>query len=310
MENAKQLKMTSIARVISASSSSGTEFVFHSIFGMLVMALLLMNVMQVCIANESVNVTEQQIAPLLEQAQALQQELSSNESTSDGNTEQETESESSESETHHQQPNPPVVIEYSASSLYASELKQQKIQPVSAFPLNYPEVKTHSQRSIDFFNPNLLKGVQSLIRRGRIEDAIQKLETVSASQQTWEHYFWLGTAFLLNHDLDRAKEALEKSLSMENHQVAVWIQRAIVEQERQDPISALQYLQIAQQLNQEIPEIYLNQAYAYEFLGNPSLARYNYGQYLRIATLNGQQKSLRNQIIKRMKHLSKSEREK
>ncbi len=115
--------------------------------------------------------------------------------------------------------------------------------------------------------------------------AISRLENLEAGSR-WEVPFWLGTAYLLDGQLENAELMLDDALSLQSEVVEIWVQRAVVAQERQQPQVALQFLEVAAQVDQAYPLTFLNVGIAYESLGDAQNARGAYGRFLKLSAAN------------------------
>lgn len=122
--------------------------------------------------------------------------------------------------------------------------------------------------------------------------AISRLENLQAGGR-WEVPFWLGTAYLLNGQLDNAALMLDDALSLQSEVVEVWVQRAVVAQEQQQPRVALQFLEVAAQVDGDFPLTFLNVGIAYESLGDVQNARGAYGRFLKLSSANSQTSRVR-----------------
>lgn len=112
--------------------------------------------------------------------------------------------------------------------------------------------------------------------------AISKLEKLEVGNR-WEVPFWLGTAYLLDGQLDNAALMLDDALSLQSEVAEIWVQRAVVAQEQAQPQVALQFLEVAAQVNERFPLVYLNVGIAYESLGDSRSARGAYGRFLKLS---------------------------
>lgn len=131
------------------------------------------------------------------------------------------------------------------------------------------------------------------LQRGDRATAIQLLENFQGGEDRWEVPFWLGTAHLLDGNFDDAALFLDDALALESELADLWVQRAVVAQERGRPQVALQFLEVAVQVDASSPLAYLNAAVAYESLGDTENARGAYGRFLRLAAEGGGTNRLR-----------------
>ena len=129
---------------------------------------------------------------------------------------------------------------------------------------------------------NELNFARNAIQQGDLTTAIRRLEAVSSAATDWEITFWLGTAYLLDGQLDSAAVTLDETLGLAGDNPEVWVQRAVVEQERERSTVALQFLEVAAQVDAGFPLTYLNAAVAYESLGQTDRARSAYGRFLKL----------------------------
>jgi tetratricopeptide (TPR) repeat protein len=96
----------------------------------------------------------------------------------------------------------------------------------------------------------------------------------------WEAWFWLGTALLARGQTIEADAALEQAGKLNPKVAAVWVQRAVVAQERGDHAAALRLLAEARELSPKSPQIYLNLGYSNDALGLPAEAKRNYRYFM------------------------------
>ena len=122
--------------------------------------------------------------------------------------------------------------------------------------------------------------------------AISRLENLAAAGR-WEVPFWLGTAYLLDGQLDNAELMLDDALSLQSDVVEIWVQRAVVAQERQQPQVALQFLEVAAQVDGGFPLTFLNVGIAYESLGEMQNARGAYGRFLKLSAAGSETSRVR-----------------
>lgn len=144
------------------------------------------------------------------------------------------------------------------------------------------------------------QSISVMIKNGRYTEVIDKIEAFADLEKNWRANFWLGTAYLLNGQLTEAAYALDYAIELKGDIAELWLQRAIVEQEKNNPGAALRLLNIALHFKPDYAEVYLNIAYAYEFLGKPDLAASAYARFLKLSSKNIAQKRLRQQILTRL----------
>ena len=136
-------------------------------------------------------------------------------------------------------------------------------------------------------------------------DTLQPLTTplMEADHPDWQAWFWRGSAKLAMDDLESARKDLEVALAKDKSQAVVWIQLAVVEQELRNHTAALQYLDIAQQLDPTAGQIYLNRAYSLEHLGDFENAQVAYRSFL-IADVQHHSRQMRAEVARRIGDLA------
>ncbi len=116
----------------------------------------------------------------------------------------------------------------------------------------------------------------------------------------WESWFWLGTAQLAQGQLDEADAALERASKLNPKVSQVWVQRAVVAQERGDHAAAVRLLIEARNLSPRSPQIYLNLGYSYDALGSTAEAEKNYQNFLALTDGDAAYLLQRNLVIERL----------
>ena len=144
---------------------------------------------------------------------------------------------------------------------------------------------------------------RSLIQQQRYKEVIMLLEKSRNLDKHWENNYWLGTAYLLTEQLEKASHALDQALKIKGNIAEIWIQRAIVEQEKGNIKTALQLFNVAQKINPKSAAIFLNSGYAYEQLHETDAARAAYAQFLKLSTDDTSWAATRKQILFRISRL-------
>ncbi len=145
-----------------------------------------------------------------------------------------------------------------------------------------------------------------MVKNGDAAGAIEVLRPLARrAPHDWRVWFWLGSALLLHAELDQAADALDQALVRNGDELAVWIQRAVVEQERQRPEHAEHYLQVAAQMVPEDLNVILNSAYVAERLGRHERAIALYRSFLARSVLRQSHAHLRVDILDRLHALSR-----
>ena len=140
-----------------------------------------------------------------------------------------------------------------------------------------------------------------LTKLAKNNQAIEVLSPLtSQSQQDWRAWFWAGTAMLLNNDLENAGVFLDEALAREGEQVAIWVQRAIVEQQKDNSQAAVYMLQVADNLEPNNPDVMVNFAYANEAIGEISKSIIAYKHFLKSSTSDKRYGKLRSLVLMRL----------
>lgn len=140
-----------------------------------------------------------------------------------------------------------------------------------------------------------------MVKNGDAGGAIAVLQPLLAtSSEDWRVWFWLGSAQLMAGDIDNAAVSLDEALSREAGQAALWVQRAIVEQERDNPRAALHYLQVANSIDVDNLDVLFNFAYATEMSGDWHKAATLYRYFLQHSASSVEYAHLRRQALRRL----------
>ncbi len=131
---------------------------------------------------------------------------------------------------------------------------------------------------------NRLNHAQEMIRAGEYEDAVALLSPLFHNPPVkWQPWFWMGTALLGKGDMEEADQYFLSGLARNDKIPQLWIQRALVAQQRGDFQLAIHELRQAESLAANLPHIHLNMGYAYEQLGNDQMANQYYGKFLKLS---------------------------
>lgn len=161
-----------------------------------------------------------------------------------------------------------------------------KPKPKSAVPHKQP-AKTQVASVGDAAEPNTVDRVIEqagyALSRGRYQQALVALEKLSPIPERRVDY-WLikGNAYLRTGQLDSAEKALASAQALAPMNAQIAVQRAILQQEKGDHVTALQLLKDAGERNPNVPEIFLNQGYSEQALGAVQDARRSFRVFLRI----------------------------
>lgn len=144
-----------------------------------------------------------------------------------------------------------------------------------------------------------------LVKNGDSTKAISVLNSLAKpSMNDWRLWFWLGTAQLINGELDKAAFSLDEALAREGNMISLWVQRAIVEQERGNSDAAVHLLQVADNIEPGNSDVMINYAYASELSGNIEKAIIIYKHFLKMTSSNPRYGRLRSQILYRLSRFS------
>lgn len=148
---------------------------------------------------------------------------------------------------------------------------------------------------------NLLHQGQHFIRIGKYNEAVTLLSPLFHDPpNNWQPWFWMGTALLGKGEIDQADQYLLSGLARNDKIPQLWIQRALVAQQRGDYQLAIHELRQAESLEANLPHIPLNMGYAYERLGNNRLANQYYGKFLELSEDNPKFFSIRKKLFARL----------
>ena len=146
--------------------------------------------------------------------------------------------------------------------------------------------------------------VKSHVRQHRYLEAMEVLEPLFLSlPEDWESWFWMGTAQLGLEHYEEAREAFQEGLARDETIPQLWVQWAIVEQQRGKYSQSLDALRQAELLAPALPEVQLNLAFSLESLGHTRPAREHYHQYLSLTHHNPVHRSTRKKVLDRILHL-------
>jgi len=140
-----------------------------------------------------------------------------------------------------------------------------------------------------------------LIENGEANKAIAVVQPlVNKNSQDWRPWFWLGSAQLMSGDLENAAESLDAALDREGKVMAIWVQRAIVAQQRGKTKAALSLLQVAYGIEPKNADVVLNYAYTLEQAGQLKKALNAYQLFLQMTAAKPHYGTLRRQILQRL----------
>ena len=148
---------------------------------------------------------------------------------------------------------------------------------------------------------------QLLIEQQSHADAMEVLEPLFVDPpSTWEPWFWMGTAQLGLGNLGKAEEAFMEGLVRDDTVPYLWVQRAVIAQQRGQYGQAMDALRQAEFLDPELPEVQLNLAYNLEQQGHNRLARRHYQRYLSLTEGKMTYHAVRRKVLERVLRMGSS----
>ena len=152
-----------------------------------------------------------------------------------------------------------------------------------------------------------LARAQSFIKQRQYAQAINILKPLFAKPpERWEPWFWLGTAQLGAGQLEKARASLVDGLARDATVPQLWVQRALVSQQRGRFGEALDALRQAELLAPELPEVQLNLAYTLEVTGDRLMAGKHYRMFLTLTEGKKAYHATRKKVLDRISRLSKA----
>lgn len=147
---------------------------------------------------------------------------------------------------------------------------------------------------------NRLRHAQQLIQTGQYKEAVSFLSPLFKDPPiNWEPWFWMGTAYLGEGNLEQADQFFLSGLARNDKIPQLWIQRALVAHQQGKYQVAIHELRHAESLDATLPHTHLNMGYAYEKLGNDRLANEYYGKFLKLSEGNPEFFSIRKKLYAR-----------
>ena len=110
----------------------------------------------------------------------------------------------------------------------------------------------------------------------------------------------MGTAQLGVGDLDKAENAFMEGLVRDETVPHLWVQRAVIAQQRGQYKSAMDALRQAEFLAPDLPEVQLNLAYNFDHEGNTKLALRHYKEYLSLTEGKASYHRVRRKVLERV----------
>ncbi|GMT41865.1 MAG: hypothetical protein IEMM0002_0276 [bacterium] len=193
-----------------------------------------------------------------------------------------------------------------------SDTSQQKImaavspsvkQPVEAVGKKRVDLKKAGEvRKKDYLSSGeRLDFARELINDSLYSDALDNLKPIfDAPPGNWEPYLLMGTAYLGLGRLDKADDFFRQGIKIDDARPRLWLQRAIVAQQKDDHQSALKILREVEKIAPSMPEIKLNIGYSNDVLGNKAEAAKSYQIFLAYTEGREDYFLMRRQVFQRL----------
>ncbi len=187
-------------------------------------------------------------------------------------------------------------------SVNQSDSKQLSAEPVE--DLTQSEEKLASSLLEENIFGKQLKQARHLINIGSYSEAIDILKPIiDRQEETWDTYLLMGAAYLGLGELDHAETYSEMGLAMNGKIPQLWLQCAIVEQQRGKHEAALLILNEAEKLAPDIPEVQLNIGYSYDAIGNQRLSEKAYNSFLKLTEGSPAYMMVRYKVLERLRNI-------
>lgn len=145
-----------------------------------------------------------------------------------------------------------------------------------------------------------------LIKKRRYQHAVIILKPMFVTPpDTWEPWFWLGTAQLGLEQFEKAEESFLEGLSRNAAIPHLWVQRALVSQQRGLYGEAVEALRQAELIAPDLPEVQLNLAFSLEAQGHIADAMRHYQVFLTVTEGMKSYQSARKKVLDRIIRLEK-----
>ena len=182
-----------------------------------------------------------------------------------------------------------------------SENKRLSVEPVE--DLTHSEEKPASSLLEEYVVGKQLKQARHLINIGSYAEAIDILKPIiDRQEEIWDTYLLMGAAYLGLGELDYAETYSEMGLAINGKVPQLWLQCAIVEQQRGKHEAALRILNEAEKLAPDIPEVQLNIGYSYDTIGNQRLSVKAYNSFLKLTEGNPAYMMVRYKVLERLRN--------
>lgn len=186
-------------------------------------------------------------------------------------------------------------------SVNPAENKRLSVELVE--DLTHSEEKSASSLLEEYVVGKQLRQARYLINIGSYAEAIDILKSIiDRQEEIWDTYLLMGAAYLGLGELDNAETYLEMGLAINGNVPQLWLQCAIVEQQRGKHEAALRILNESEKLAPDIPEVQLNIGYSYDAIGNQKLSVKAYNSFLKLTEGNPAYMIVRSKVLKRLRN--------
>jgi len=160
------------------------------------------------------------------------------------------------------------------------------------------------KRTPDNARARLMSG-KLMIKDGQYDAAWQVMRPLlKTNPLDWKPWFWSGTAELMIGKLNDAAKHFDEALARNGRVAAIWVQRALVAQQRGRYAVAYQLLKIAEAQSPKSVQVMLNLGLTLDALGQKEAARDYYQRYLVHTSGTSNQWQARKIVIGRLEYLS------
>jgi len=190
----------------------------------------------------------------------------------------------------------------SVSLVKADSIQRVRDSAISQEPILSEMAMRSDEETVTRLSPEqrMLKA-RLLIEQQSYSEAIAVLQPLFAMPpSSWEPWFWMGTAHFGLGELEKAEDAFMEGLVRDETVPYLWVQRAVIEQQRGQYGKAMDALRQAELLDPKLPEVQLNLAYNLEHQGQVNLARRHYRQYLALTEGKSAYHAVRRKVLERI----------
>jgi tetratricopeptide (TPR) repeat protein len=170
--------------------------------------------------------------------------------------------------------------------------------------LTHSEEKPTTSLLEEYVVGKQLKRARHLINIGSYAEAIDILKPIiDRREEIWDTYLLMGAAYLGLGELDNAEIYSGMGLAINGKVPQLWLQCAIVEQQRGKHEDALRILNEAEKLAPDIPEVQLNIGYSYDAIGNQKFSVKAYNSFLKLTEGNPAYMMVRYKVLERLRNV-------